>query len=37
MAERQFDLFVTANYRTVYYFTGQLTAADASVRVFGVE
>ena len=29
MAERQFDLFVTANYRTVYYFTGQLTAADA--------
>ena len=29
MARSQFDLFVTANYRTVYYFTGQLLAADA--------
>jgi Xaa-Pro dipeptidase len=29
MAEQRFDLFVTANYRTVYYFTGQLTTADA--------
>ena len=29
MAERQWDLFVTANYRTAYYFTGQLAAPDA--------
>jgi Xaa-Pro aminopeptidase len=29
MAEQRFDLFVTANYRTVYYLTGQLTTADA--------
>ena len=28
MARSQFDLFVTANHRTVYYFTGQLLAAD---------
>jgi Xaa-Pro aminopeptidase len=29
MAEQRLDLFVTANYRTVYYFTGQLATADA--------
>ena len=29
LAEQRLDLFVTANYRTVYYFTGQLMPADA--------
>jgi Xaa-Pro dipeptidase len=29
MAVNRLDLFITANYRTVYYFTGQLTTADA--------
>ena len=29
MAKNRFDLLVTANYRTIYYFTGQLLPADA--------
>jgi Xaa-Pro dipeptidase len=31
MAERRWELFVTSNYRTVYYCTGQLVAPDAPV------
>lgn len=31
MTERRWEMFVTSNYRTVYYLTGQLVAPDAPV------
>ena len=34
MQRNSWDLLVTSNYRTVYYFTGQLVAADAPCAFF---